>query len=166
LEARRLHLVGALAAVVSILAFFAFLVARYGNERFEMVTSAERAAIERLTEVAPPGARLLALAPSIAWRHEALQRYEYQTPDQDAVLSDPTEVDDFVTRKEGPVYVIVTRGQEAYGELVDGLPKGWTATVVNQLLATGRYHVTFANEDAQVLVPSTGAGTTEGDVKR
>ena len=50
-----------------------------------------------------------------------------------------------------PVYLIITRGQEAAGEALDSLPVGWAYTLGQKLVDAGLARLMYTNPDASVL---------------
>jgi hypothetical protein len=143
----------------------AWLVARYGNERFDRVSSADLAAVTYLYGHAESNATLLSLFPQLPWRYEEVNTFDYESvqnvtdpPDERALLN--MAVDLGLGRR--PVYVIITRGQEAAGEALDSLPVGWAYTLGQKLVNTGLAKLLYTNPDASVLelvAPPAGTRT-------
>lgn len=136
----------------------AFFIARYGNERFEYVSPAERDGVAALYRLAPPGSTLFTLSSNAPFRHMRLEQYSYDLSLEDADLFEPGAVVDAMLSAEADrAYLLVTRTQEAYLELSRGFPAGWTSRVVGPLEASGELRLLFANDDARVLVLDDGA---------
>jgi len=106
---------------------------------------------------------MIALFSELPWRYQGINTYDYESvantadpPDEKALMS--LAVDQGLG--DHPVYVIITRSQEAAGEAIDSLPVGWAYTLgqnlVNQQLAT----VLYTNKDAAVLQLVPPPGTT------
>ncbi|MEW6155427.1 MAG: hypothetical protein AB1673_15800 [Actinomycetota bacterium] len=142
----------AVAAAASGAMALSFLVVRYGNERFESFTQDEVAAVEWVYENAPPRSRVVALNSSLPWRHRDIDTYSYIGSVPANHLDEAHEVLDYMTTDDGrPGYLLITRSQEAHGELIEGRPPGWTAEVEHLLASTGETVVAFRNRDAVVI---------------
>jgi hypothetical protein len=105
-----------------------FLFARYGNERLDYFTPGDVAAVERLYDVAPPGAVLYAGSANLPWQNKAYELYDYRNvvgldswgdgrPRPQALL------DEMKIKARGrPLYVIITRSTRIRAALLDGDP--------------------------------------------
>lgn len=165
-----------LVAIVLLAAVAPFIVARYGNESFEMVTSEEKALFDAFYALAPTDADLVALSTEIPARYREVESHSLVSLDQSeeflAARVDHLEgaaradalsavfADAVMAHLEGAPdsLVVVSRGQDAFGQLTWSLPPGWTATFVDDLVATGRLAVVYENRDGWVL-HSTGRFT-------
>ena len=131
---------------VSLLAAGGFLVIRYGNERFEYFSPDEVAAVDWLYANAAPRSQLVALNPQVAWRDRDITTYAYLGQIEQRHLDEAEEILSYLTPKSGADgYLLMTRSQAAYGEMVQGEPPGWTAEVERMLVATGQAEVVFRN---------------------
>jgi len=141
------------AAALSGLITVAFLLIRYGNERFESFTSDEVAAVEWVYDHAPPGSRLVAVNASLPWKHGDLEKYSYLGRIEQPHLDEGAEILNYLIPKTGrdDGYLVLTRSQVAHGELVSGFEPGWSERVVQLLVSTGQAEVVFQNEDAVVV---------------
>lgn len=137
---------------LSLLATAAFLVIRYGNERFEYFTEDEVAAVDWMYLNAAPRSQLVALNPQVAWRDQDITTFAYVGQIDHRHLDEAEEILSYLTPKSGrDGYLLMTRSQEAYGEMAQGQPPGWTAEVERMLVGTGEAEVVFRNADATVL---------------
>jgi hypothetical protein len=144
----------AVAVVVSCALALALIVIRYGNERFESFTTGELAAVGYVYAHAPRGSRLVAANPSLPWADRDLGRFSMVSRIEPQYLGSGPALLNYLTAKNGrPGYLILTRGQEAYGEMVEGQPKGWTDRVAELTVASsgGRASVVYRNADAVVV---------------
>jgi hypothetical protein len=138
--------------VVSLLATAAFLVIRYGNERFEYFTEDEVAAVDWVYLHAAPGSQLVALNPQVAWRDQDVTTFSYVGQIDHRHLDEAEEILSYLTPRSGADgYLLMTRSQEAYGEMAQGEPRGWTADVERMVVGTGEAEVVFRNDDATVI---------------
>lgn len=136
----------------SLLATAAFLVIRYGNERFEYFTEDEVAAVDWLYANAEPRSQLVALNPQVAWRDRDITTFAYLGQIDHRHLDEAGEILSYLTPKSGADgYLLITRSQEAYGEAAQGEPPGWTAGVESMIVGTGEAQVVFRNDDATVI---------------
>lgn len=129
-----------------------FFLSRYGNERFDMVTREEHAGIEWLLDHAPPGSRLIPLASEVPWGYRKLDQFDNYPTNERQVLADPAKAARLLdTGPPEGSYLLMTRGQEAFGELTQDLPPHWASDMASTLLRTGRYRVAYRNGDALIL---------------
>ncbi|RJL32653.1 hypothetical protein [Bailinhaonella thermotolerans] len=148
--------VGLALACVSALTL-AFFVARYGNEKFELVTDDEAAALEFIYANDLPSARVAVLSPvageeaaSIPIRSRDIELVDYR-PFQ--APRDPSQIAPLVERLRelGPnSYLLTTRSQEAYLELAHGYAPTWGRDIRAVLSASPELAVAFENRDAAI----------------
>jgi hypothetical protein len=148
----------------------AWLVARYGNERFDRVSNADLAAVKYLYAHAQPAApghgktTLISLFPQLPWRYQDINSFDYESvqnttdpPNERGLMS--LAVDQGLG--DHPVYLIITRSQEAAGEALDSLPTGWAYSLGQKLVDNALAKVMYTNQDASVLelIPPLAATT-------
>ncbi|MBB5628248.1 hypothetical protein [Sphaerisporangium krabiense] len=147
-----------LAAGTALALSVAFLVARYGNEKFERVTTGEAAAMHYVYAHDRPSARLLYLVPvlgeevtpTIPWRERDIDLVEY---DQALVTKDPKDLSGVLTALRGKAantFLIISRGQAAYLELNHGFPADWGKRFRATLDSSTSLKRVFANADAAI----------------
>jgi hypothetical protein len=123
-----------LAACFAVMFAFAFLVARYGNEKFERVTTGEVAALHYVYDHDEPSARVLYLVPkegpevtpTLPWGERDVEKVSFNL--QALVHKDPAQISDAVQAlKEASrnSYLMVSRGQVSYLQLNEGFPADW-----------------------------------------
>lgn len=148
----------------------AWLVARYGNERFDRVSNADLAAVKYLyahAQPAPPGhgkTTLISLFPQLPWRYQDINSFDYESVQN---TTDPPNERGLVSLAvdqglgDHPVYLIITRSQEAAGEALDSLPTGWAYRLGQKLVDNALAKVLYTNQDASVLemIPPLAATT-------
>ncbi|MFO7250905.1 MAG: hypothetical protein DIU60_009165, partial [Actinomycetes bacterium] len=148
------------AAVTSVVLAMAFLVARYGNEKFERVTADEVAAMHYIYENDRPSARVLYLVPelnrevtpTIPWRERDIDVVEYR---EALAPRDPTDINHLIAqlRAMGPqTYLIASRGQASYLELAHGYPSDWGKRFRAALDDSRQLKRVFDRPDAAVYV--------------
>ncbi|MCK2212514.1 hypothetical protein MF672_001670 [Actinomadura sp. ATCC 31491] len=146
-----------LAACFAVLFAFAFLLARYGNEKFERVTTGEVAAMHYVYEHDKPSARVLYLVPKVGnevtptmpWGERDIEIVNFNV--QALVHKDPTIIADAVkTLQEQPrnSYLMVSRGQVSYLQLNEGYPADWGERFRAALDASPDLKRVYANDDA------------------
>jgi hypothetical protein len=149
-----------IAAATSVVLAMAFLVARYGNEKFERVTSDEVAAMHYVYEHDDPSARVLYLVPflnrevtpTIPWRERDIHLVEYR---EALAPRDPTQINHLIAqlREMGPqTYLIASRGQASYLELAHGYPADWGKRFREALDRSRQLKRVFESRDAAVYV--------------
>ncbi|MBE1562732.1 hypothetical protein [Nonomuraea africana] len=146
-----------LAACVALTLSMAFLIARYGNEKFERVTTGEVAAMRYVYEHDKPSARVLYLVPKIGpettpilpWGEKDFEKVDFTQ--QALVHKDPADITDAVATlraSERNTFLAVTRGQAAYLQLNEGFPADWYDRFVAALDKSKEIRKVYANDDA------------------
>jgi hypothetical protein len=138
-----------------------FLVARWGNELFEITRPAELAGVEQLYRIAPHGSVLVSISPQISWEFTNVNTYQYepQNIDEFALRSIPAIVRLFthaplprVRNAHHPAgYVIITTGQIDYGWQEYGLPENWGTQVVNLLEHSTTFKLVYQNSATHIF---------------
>ncbi|MCA2185184.1 hypothetical protein [Nonomuraea cavernae] len=159
-----------LAASVSVVLAMAFLVARYGNEKFERVTSGEVAAMHYVYDHDKPSARVLYLVPkegpevtpTLPWGEKDVELVNFNG--QALVHKDPTQIASAVQKlKESPrnTYLVVSRGQVSYLQLNEGFPEDWHERFRAALDASPDLKKVYSNKDAALYTWKTFVRGTE-----
>lgn len=142
-----------------------FLVSRYGNERMDQFTAAEVATVERLYRLAGPGSLLVAGAGNLPWKYRDYERHEYlvltalweENPVPDRVIAAAHTA---MTERPGS-YLIFTRSQRAYTDLLGLMPPGTLARIEHAVVGSGAFRAVHRNRDAAIYVASPqGAATS------
>lgn len=134
-----------------------FLLAAWGNELYEMVTPGELATTDALTRIAPPGSRLVSANAFVNWRYQDLTEFIYTSMGIEALGPQTLgEVTAALTGNSVGSYFIITADQEAYGWLVDGMPRDWGSTLENTLKRSSNFKLRYANPDGAIFqyIPS------------
>ncbi|MBG0832520.1 hypothetical protein HS041_32985 [Planomonospora sp. ID67723] len=153
---RRISLL--LAAACALALSMAFLVARYGNEQFERVSSGEVAAMHYVYEHDEPSARVLYMVPligpevtpTIPWGEEDFDKIRYE---QVLVDKNPTVISSVIDklRLSPPnTYLVVSQGQAAYLQLNHGYPVDWQERFRTVLDSAPALKQVYGNKDAAV----------------
>ncbi|GAA1715693.1 hypothetical protein GCM10009734_18840 [Nonomuraea bangladeshensis] len=146
-----------LAACFAVLFAFAFLMARYGNEKFERVTTGEVEALHHVYANDKPSARVLYLVPKLGpevtptmpWGERDVEIVSFNV--QALVHKDPTQIADAVKAlQEQPrnSYLMVSRGQVSYLQLNEGYPADWGERFRAALDASPDLKRVYSNADA------------------
>ena len=132
----------------SMLFLASFLIARYGNERMDMITPDEATGMARLYEIAPTDAQLVALSDNVFWKYRDYELYHYAVVTDAALdLDVPAIVDAMRARPESVGYLIVSRAQRAALELSYSMPPGRWAELQTALAETPGVRVAYQNPD-------------------
>jgi len=127
-----------------------FIVGRYGNERMEYFTPNEVAAVADLYEIAPPGSLLVAATPNLPWKNTRYEEYRYRPAGDDTLYG---HVDEMIATMElypGRSFLILSRSQQAYAEMILGAPAGDWSAFEKAVMGTGRFVMLYENPDAQI----------------
>lgn len=141
------------AVVFAIGVAFTFLVVRYGNERTDLMTSTEVAAVQELYRIAPEGSLLVAASNNLPWKFEKVEQYDY-VPVVDEVLIGDVDAIASIMRdpKYAHSYLILTRSQGTYAEVFTGLPLGAWDRFVTDATSSPAFKVVYRNADSEILV--------------
>jgi hypothetical protein len=163
----RARLTAAASFAVMIVFLGGFLVARYGNERMDYFARDEVAAVTRLYEVAPPGARLYALTGNLPWKFRGYTSYRYDrvtaSVDWGRIVHQPergvSNLVDLMSGRPGPAYLIVTRSQVAAAELTNGVPASAIKRFEATIDASPRFRRIYGSRNAQIFSLQRRTGT-------
>lgn len=139
-----------------------FMITRYGNQRVEVFSGQETRAVERLYEIAPPGAELVAGSVNVPWKAQGYELYEYdvvtEMPAWELARRDdgqmPTVLADVIAlmeehRRSG-AFLILSRSQREYTDLLDPAPRGSLASFEQMVSISSRFRLVYENRDASV----------------
>jgi len=140
--------------IVSLIMLGGFLVTRYGNERMMYFTTKEVSAVKYLYKTAAPGSQFIALAGEVPWRYQDYRKYRYTTAKPRMVWD--TDINELVRIMADPKipasYLILTRSQQAAGELFIGWPPGTWENFEQALLDSHKFKALYKNEDSVIYV--------------
>ena len=128
-----------------------FLVARWGNESFEMTRSGELAAVEHVYDVVPDGAIVAAIAPQLPWRAERITelRHEWVGVEESPRVTFQVIRDTVSGRPEGG-YALLTTSQLRYAEEVQGHSPAWGVQLLGLLDRSPDFRLVYENADARL----------------
>jgi hypothetical protein len=143
--------VAALWIVSSLLGSAAFL-ARYGNERFERVSTGEIHAIAWIYSQARPHATLAAGVSFVPWRYRQWETYSYMPAGDGSALIDADAIAHVLNASTTPGYFMLSPQQGQFGEEILGLPGGWERRLLARLKTDSRFREIFSSEENYVFV--------------
>jgi hypothetical protein len=150
--------VASFALLIILLPFF--LVARWGNELYEMVRPAEVAGMEKLFQIAPPGSTLIAANPFLPWRFADVDTFHFLANNQGTFdLASTLPIVRLAESDPKGTFIIITTTQVIYGWQAYGLPRSWGGRVENMLLESPYFKLRFRNPDTEIFqyVPKPGS---------
>ncbi|MEV7008060.1 hypothetical protein [Streptosporangium sp. NPDC051022] len=158
---RRISLL--LAAGFALVLSMSFLVARYGNEQFERVSSGEVQAMHYIYKHDEPSGRVLFLVPtvgnevtpSIPWGERDFDKIEYRQVLVDKNPAQLSSVLDMFRMMPPNTYLVASRGQAAYLQLNHGFPADWEKRFRAALDSSKEFKRVFDSEDAAVYTLRT-----------
>ena len=142
--------VGLFVVVLSLTLVGPFLVTRYGNERIESFTLGEVAAVTQLYQMAPPGSMLVGVVGDVPWKNIRYEEYRYRPAGDDSYYHDLDSMFLAMSTYNGPVYLILTRTQAAYVEMILGVSEAEWTDFEQQLFATGWFQIISESPDATI----------------
>jgi hypothetical protein len=145
-----------------------FLYVRYGNEKADAFTPQEVTAVQRLYDIVPPDATLIAGGGNLPWRYRDYERHEYDLITElqswknlivapDAILAVVYETRDLMAAYPQGAYLIFTRGQKAYVDLLGGSPRGSLDRVERAVMRSPDFDLVYRNRDARIFKLSKNA---------
>lgn len=135
-----------------------FFVTRYGNERIDVMTSAQVEAVRTLDRMAPPGSLLVAASNDLPWKFERVEQYSYIPVTDEVLVGDVGAIADIMLNPKYPQsFLILTRSQGAYAEVFTGLPPGDWDRFVADVTSSPKFVRVYQNPDAEILVLSPAA---------
>jgi hypothetical protein len=140
------------AAAVSVVVLALFPFARYGNERFELVSTVDVATVDWVTVNLPTGGIVAAANPNLPWRYELMERLDYRPDLSPVTFRTATEVEKSFRSLGRVAYFVLTPSEERYGEVIDGLEAGWMNRMKADLIATGQFTILYDSNGGTVLV--------------
>jgi hypothetical protein len=147
----------ALTASAMVLLVGVFPVARYGNERYEMVRPGELSALAYVYAHAAPGATLVSIAGSLPWRYRDLEKFEYSNA---LPYLDPVDVAGLERRLRADpdgAFLVVTDSQIYEAIDTQGYDQAWADQMVDALRAAPGLEVVYATDSAFVVAPVSPA---------
>ncbi len=144
-------------AIASAVGIAGSVTVRYGNESFEQVRSADLAAVQFAYANSRPGDVLVALNSSVPWRYRDIETRDYETLVENRLPRNfnVTSAVRGLSHHTRNVLVIVTPGEQAYGDIFVGYPPGWMSRIQRQLDTSPAFRRLYDADGAQVyrLVP-------------
>jgi hypothetical protein len=131
-----------------------FLLARWGNELYEMTLPGELTAMNELYRIAAPGSNLVSVNSFVTWEYSDITEFHYRFVSLDTLGSKTEVLSKIITTVAGDPkggYVIITANQEAYGWQALGLPKNWGTTVEDILGHSPNFRLKYSNPDGEIF---------------
>jgi hypothetical protein len=142
--------VAAFALLIILLPFF--LVARWGNEIYEMVRPADVKGMEKLFRIAPPGSTLIAANPFLPWRFTDVDTFHFLSDNQGAFdLASTLPIVRMAEADPKGTFIIITTGEVIYGWQAYGLPRSWGGRVDNMLLASPYFKLRWRDSGTEIF---------------
>ena len=136
----------AMMALISVVLFPAFLVARFGNEQFEQASFTDIATARALFRLAPPGATVITATFNVFLRFERFSSYVYRPADlQNYYFKTPGRVlREYAPNPKG-VFFILTPAEIEYAVASNRFAPSWGATLARELRASPRFRQLYAH---------------------
>jgi hypothetical protein len=147
-----------LAATLAVM-LVALTLTRFGNERIDLISSQELEGVAALYAIAPPRSSLITVNNNSSVRSQALEEYRHYSVRYPWSVGDVDTVIYVLENIRQPAFLLLTRSQQAWAEVMEGMPAGRWDALANELAARGDVRVVFQNSDAVIyrLLPTTGA---------
>lgn len=143
-----------------------FVLANNGKDRQYRFTHQEVAAATWLYETAPDGALIIEGARNYPSQFMNYERFAYvplaeELPEEiAAVIANPVSVlGRWLQRSPSGGFIIFTRSQKAYLDDVGVMPVGSLDRIEASLLASARFKLVYANDDARIFTINSAMGS-------
>jgi hypothetical protein len=143
----------ALTASALVLLVGLFPVARYGNERYEMVRPGDISALTYIYDQAPRSATLLSLAGSLPWRYRDVEKFEYGNA---LPYLDPVDVAGLERRLRADpdgAFLVITTSQIYEAIDTQGYNQAWADQMIDALHSAPGLEVVYETDSAFVVAP-------------
>lgn len=148
-----------LVAVVAALLLCGFVYTRYGNDSATFFSAREAQAAQRLYQIAPERSLLVAASTNVAWRQQNYGDYNFQllghhlqpAPAGQTPAELATEVAQFMRENHTPAFLLISRGQLRYDELMGAERWGSVKALRTGVEHSGDFAKVFDNGDAQIF---------------
>ena len=139
-----------------------FFLTRYGNERMDYFTANEVEAVRYLYAHAEPGSQFVAGSSSLPWRYEGYNVYRYTTIERTVRTNDMETLMDTMQRRGVPrSYLVLTRSQQAAGELYIGWELGAWERFVRTVSESPDFQLVYSNPDAKIFILAEQAASIQ-----
>jgi hypothetical protein len=128
------------------------LLAKYGSESFESVSSSERRAAVWVDDHAQPGELVVSIAPAGFLRERGVGELDFAPALDRFQTGDLDNVRSLVEEHGGRGFVVLSKSQYAYGYMVSGLPKGWQHRLLAQLGTAPDFELVYREGTTRVYV--------------
>jgi hypothetical protein len=158
----RLHWPYRQVALSTVLLLFVplFLVARWGNEMFEMLLPGEVTAASTLYRIAPAGSELITVGPAYTLEFGDVNKYNFGAADVTKLgPGDVPEIIQAVTGNPKDAYVVMTTDEVIYGWQNYGMPRTWGTTLEGMLSRSPHFKLIYSNPDAEIFQYIPGQGS-------
>lgn len=142
-----------------------FLTTRYGNERMDIMTTAEVQGVQELYRIAPPGSLLVSTSGNLPWRAQAFEQYGYLPLDDTILVGTPHDLAVQMWAAKSPnSYLILTTSTEAEAELFSGIPYSEFEAFVGQMRGSTDFRLVYQNADTEIFELLPEAASTSGSI--
>jgi hypothetical protein len=146
-EKPRLAFIGVLTALL----IPGFMIARWGNESFEMVQPGDVAATNALYKMALPGSTILSITPNVAWQYKDIGQYYYAPNNLDEFAFGSVSGIAALLHNPAGGYVVITRDQILYAQAQYDLPDNWGSGVEQRLEKSHLFRLVYSNSTAEIF---------------
>jgi hypothetical protein len=137
-----------LAVVVLTVLGLATVTARGGNDAYTSFSRADLAAVQFAYQHAAPGQTIGGLTGDLPIGYARIG--EVLPVSFEDTCHELTSMDNCILDRPS-TFLVVTPSQDNAGQIYYGYPAGWTTGVVRQLIASGKYHLVYTQDDSLVL---------------
>lgn len=142
--------------LLSALLLSGFMLTRYGNERAYLFTNEEHQVVERLYEVAPRGALMVASSSNLPWQDKGYAQFDYEQLGRHMPvakgLQEPSRlarhVASYMRSTDRPAaFLVFTRSQKVYEKLLGPPRWGSTAALERGIRRSPDFRLLYRNRD-------------------
>jgi hypothetical protein len=128
------------------------LLAKYGSESFESVSPSERRAAAWVDDHAQPGELVVSIAPAGYLREHGVGELDFAPALDRFQTGDLANVRALVEEHGGRGFLVLSKSQYAYGNMVSGLPRGWQHSLLAELDTAPDFALVYREGTTRVYV--------------
>jgi hypothetical protein len=139
-------------ALAATLALFivALMFTKFGNERVDLMTADELAGMNALHEMAPSGSSFIVVNNNSPIRGRKVEQYRFHSASYPVSIGDTNRIVHVMRHVRQPAFLVLSRAQQGWAELMEGMPRGDWEAVQADLDARRELRIVYENPDTVI----------------
>jgi hypothetical protein len=136
-------------ALAATLALFivALMFTKFGNERVDLMTADELAGMNVLHEMAPVRSSIIVVNNNSPIRGQRVEEYRFHSASYPVSIGDTDRIVHVMRHVRQPAFLVLSRAQQGWAELMEGMPPGDWEAVEADLGARRELRIVYENPD-------------------